>query len=299
MLLALASYLALYAYRWRRSRREAGRRSASVWRLLSFAAGVLMLVIALVSPVDGLGEQLFVMHMVQHVFLTDLAAVLLLLGLTKVILRPLTALVQRVERRAGVLAHPVAAVLIYGGTLWVWHIPAMYQAGLEQPVVHTVQHLSFACAALLFWWHVLSPIRSRHRLTGMGVVFYVGAMKLLTGLLASLFTWAPVHLYEWYARQPRYWGLSAEDDQALAGAVMMVEASLVMTLAAIFLFVRMLTESEETDLRAERFAVSGSVTRPAPGGSGPTSNGGEHLAPHGALARRPTPGDDDSPLAAD
>ena len=255
LLLALVSYLAIYAYRWRQARREAGRRGASIWRLLSFTAGVAMLVIALVSPIDRLGEQLFVMHMVQHVFLTDLAAVLLLLGLTKVILRPVTAAAQRVERRAGFLAHPAAAVLLYGGTLWAWHIPAMYQASLEQPVVHTVQHISFASAALLFWWHVLSPIRSRRRLRGMGVVFYVGTAKLLTGLLASLFTWAPAHLYEWYARQPRYWGLSVEEDQALAGAVMMVEASAVMTLAAVFLFVRMLTESEQDELRAERFGV--------------------------------------------
>lgn len=255
LVLALGTYLAIYVARWRRARREAGARGASIWRLASFAGGVAMLAIALVSPLDGLGEQLFVMHMVQHVFLTDLAAVLLLLGLTKVILRPVTAALHRLERRAGWLGHPAAAVILYGAVLWLWHIPVLYQAGLEYPLAHTVQHISFAAFALLFWWHVLSPLRNRQRLTGMGVVFYVAAAKFLTGLLASLFTWAPAHIYDWYARQPRYWGLSVGEDQAMAGAVMMVEATAVMTLAAVFLFVRMLSESEQEDLRAERYGT--------------------------------------------
>lgn len=251
--IALACYLAIYCVRWRQARREAGPGAASGWRLLSFCDGILMVAIALVSPLDALGEQLFVMHMAQHVFLADLAAILLLLGLTKVILRPLTARLQRLERKVGPLAHPVAGVFIYAGTLWVWHIPAFYQLGLENPALHPLQHMSFAAAALIFWWHLLSPIRSRRRLNGMGVIFYVAGAKVLTGILASVITFAPVFLYEFYAEQPRYWGLSATDDQALAGAVMMVEQATVFAIAAVTLFIRMLGESDREDLRAERY----------------------------------------------
>jgi putative membrane protein len=255
LLAALGAYLLIYALRWRRARVEAGARAASGWRLASFWSGVLMLFIGLASPIDGLGERLFVFHMAQHIFLTDLAAILLLLGLTKVILRPLTGRLGRLERAAGPLAHPVFAVLVYAGTLWVWHIPALYQLGLNNPALHPLQHLSLAAAALLFWWYVLSPVRSRQRLAGMGVVFYIAGAKVLTGVLASVITWAPGFLYDHYARQPRYLGLSAEEDQALAGAVMMAEQALVLTVAVVLLFVRMLGESEREQQRRERFEL--------------------------------------------
>lgn len=255
IILALACYLGIYFVRWRRARREAGAKAASGWHLASFSAGILMLLSALVSPIDGLSERLFVMHMAQHILLSDLAAIFLLLGLTRVILRPVTARLQRLERSAGLLAHPAFAVLFYAGTLWVWHVPAMYQLGLENPTLHPLQHISFTFAALLFWWHVLSPIRSRRRLEGMGVVFYIGSAKLLNGVLASLITFAPTFLYDYYARQPRYWGLSVTDDQSMAGALMMVEESVILTGAVVWLFIRMLGESEREEQRAERFGT--------------------------------------------
>ena len=110
VLFALAGVLIVYARRWRAARIEAGPAAASGWRLASFAGGIGALFVALISPVDRLAEQLFVMHMVQHLLIVDVAAILLTLGLTKVILRPVTRRVQRIEERAGVLAHPGTAL---------------------------------------------------------------------------------------------------------------------------------------------------------------------------------------------
>jgi cytochrome c oxidase assembly factor CtaG len=253
LLLALASYLAIYVWRWRRVRAQVGPQAASAWRLASFTGGILVLFVALGSPIDGLGEQLFVFHMAQHVLLADLAAVLLLLGLTKVILRPVTAWSHRLERRLGPLATPVAGLLIYVGTLWLWHLPALYQLGLESPSLHPLQHVSLLGAALVFWWFVLSPIPARRPLKGMAVVFYIGSAKVLTGVLATLLTWSPVFFYDFYARQPRYLGLSAENDQALAGALMMTVDSLVLTIAVVVLFIKMLGESDREEDRLERY----------------------------------------------
>lgn len=216
-----------------------------------------MLFTGLVSPVDGLGERLFVMHMAQHLFLTDLAAIFLLLGLTKVIMRPLTARLVRIERAAGPLATPAFAVLVYAGTLWLWHLPALYQLGLENPSLHPLQHLSFTSTALVFWWHLLSPIRDRRRLKGMGVFFYLASAKLLNGILASAITWAPVFLYHYYAKQPRWWGISVRSDQSMAGALMMVEELTVLTIALSFLFIRMLGDSEREEQRRARFELGG------------------------------------------
>lgn len=254
--LALASYLALYVWRWRRARAEGGPRAASYWRLASFAGGILTLLVALGSPIDRLGEQLFVFHMAQHLLLTDIAAVLLLLGLTKVILRPVTARLQPVERRFGPLTHPLAGLALYVGTLWVWHLPSLYQLGLESPALHPLQHVSLLGAALVFWWFVLAPVRPRRPLAGMAIVFYIAGAKVLTGALAAVLTWAPVFFYDYYARQPRYLGLTPEIDQALAGALMMSADSLVLGIALVTRFIRMLGESERDELRAERFGTA-------------------------------------------
>jgi putative membrane protein len=256
LVLVLVLYVGVYAWRWRRARAEAGPRGAPVWRLVSFGAGVLMLAIALVSPVERLAEQLFVMHMVQHILMLDFAAILIILGFTKVILRPVTRRVQRIEQAAGPIAHPAFAVVFYAGTLWMWHVPAMYQLALEHPGTwHVVEHLQFTAAGLLFWWHLLSPIRSRHRLAGLGPIAYLASTKLLVGILGIVITFSPEVLYPYYAEQPRLWGLTALEDQAVAGLIMAFEESVVMVIALFWLFARMLAESEQEEQRAERYGT--------------------------------------------
>jgi len=246
-ILLVAALTFLYVRRWREI-------DGSGWRLASFLSGAALLVVALVSPVDRLGEQLFAMHMVQHLLVLDLAPILLLLGLTKVLLRPLTRRLMRVEKAVGPLAHPVFAIALYVATMAVWHVPAMYDAALEHPVVHVLEHVTFGVAGGLYWWHLLSPIRARRRLGGMGPVVYMLATKVLVGLLGILLAFAPEAIYDFYERQPGYWGLSPATDQAVGGLIMALEQSIVMGVALVFLFVRALGESDREDERAERYA---------------------------------------------
>ncbi|HEV2784891.1 MAG TPA: cytochrome c oxidase assembly protein [Solirubrobacteraceae bacterium] len=246
-LVLVAALTFLYVRRWRQIDGSAGR-------LASFLGGVALIVVALVSPVDRLAEQLFFMHMVQHLLLLDLAPILLLLGLTKVLLRPLTRRLVRVEHAAGPLAHPVFAIALYVVTMALWHVPAMYDAALEYPLVHVLEHVTFGIAGGLYWWHLLSPIRARRRLGGMGPVVYMLATKVLVGLLGILLTFAPETLYDFYESQPGYWGLSPGTDQAVGGLIMALEQSIVMGVALVFLFVRALGESDREDERAERYA---------------------------------------------
>ena len=255
-LLLIALIGGLYAVRFRAVRHEPRSRRPSAWRALAAAGAVLTLVVALVSPVDALGEQLFAMHMVQHVLLLDVAPILLMLSLTKVLLRPLTRRMQRLERAAGPLAHPAFAVLAYVGVMWLWHVPALYDAANESAVVHVVEHTCFLSVGLLYWWHLLSPIRSRISIGPFGPVVYMLVTKLLVGLLGIGLTFAPEPLYAFYEAQERIWGLSALDDQAVAGAIMAIEQSVVMGIALTFLFVRALSESDREDERAERFGIT-------------------------------------------
>jgi putative membrane protein len=246
--LLVAAATVVYVRRWRAAK-------ASPGRLLSFLAGVALVLVALVSPVDRLGEQLFLMHMVQHLLLLDLAPILILLGFTRVILRPLTRRLMPIERAAGPLAHPVFAIVLYVVVMALWHVPAMYDAALELSVVHVVEHLTFALAGGLYWWHLLSPIRARRRLGGMGPVVYMLATKGLVGLLGVALAFSPEALYDAYRDQPRFWGLSPDTDQSVGGLIMALEQSVVMGVALVFLFVRALSESERDEERAERYGT--------------------------------------------
>ncbi len=255
MLIGVLVLAVLYGMGWRHAR-AAGAHRPSIGRLGLFAGGLAAIVVALVTPLDSLGDQLMVMHMVQHILLLDVAPILLILGLTKVLLRPVTRHVQAIEQGAGFLAHPAFAVLAYGGVLWLWHIPAMYDRAQGNALVHVVEHACFFAVGALYWWHVLSPIRGRRRLSGLGSVAYMTGGKLLVGLLGIVLAFAPSVIYPFYAHKPHYWGLTPLEDQSLAGLAMALEQSVVMGIALVVLFVQMLTESEREAQRAERFEVA-------------------------------------------
>jgi putative membrane protein len=264
VLIGVAMVGGAYLTRWRRVRQGPSPRRAAeapVWRLCCFIGSLLAATIALVSPVDTLADQLFFMHMVQHMLLLDLVPILAILGLTKVILRPLTRAVGDLEGRAGVLAHPAFAVVLYVAVIWGWHVPAAYDLALRHPVVHVLEHVSFLAAGSLYWWHLLSPIRARMRLDGMGPVLYMASTKLFVGALGMGLAFAPSALYPYYVHHARVWGLSAHDDQSIAGLFMAVEQSLVMGIALVVLFVRALTESEREQLRKERYQLDGQGVR--------------------------------------
>jgi putative membrane protein len=247
-----------YIARWRAVRTGNSSRPAAdapVWRLSCFLGALLGTLIALVSPIDALADQLFLMHMVQHVLLLDVVPILAILGFTKVILRPVTRAVQDLEHRAGLFASPAFAVVLYVAVIWAWHVPAAYDVALRHPVVHVLEHVTFLIAGSLYWWHLLSPIRARLRLGGMGPIVYMASTKLFVGALGMGLAFAPSALYSYYVHHGRVWGISAHDDQSIAGFIMAVEQSLVMGVAIVVLFVRALSESEREQQRRERFEV--------------------------------------------
>ena len=157
------------------------------------------------------------MHMVQHMLLLDLVPILAIVGFTKVILRPVTRLVRDVEAHASLLASPAFAVILYIGVIWAWHVPAAYDVAVRHPLVHLLEHVTFLLAGSLYWWHLLSPIRARLRLGGMGPIVYMGSTKLFVGALGMGLAFAPSALYPYYVHHARVWGISAHDDQAIAG----------------------------------------------------------------------------------
>jgi putative membrane protein len=256
VLIAVAVIGAAYVVRVRGlwSREGHVRRGVDYLRAASLAAGLGVLVLAVMSPIDRVGEErLFSVHMVQHLLLVDIAPILLLLGLSRPILRPLVRQARPVEQKLGLLAHPLTALIVLVAVVWGWHVEAMYELALDHDWAHELEHLTFLAAGTAFWWYVIEPVPPRHRLQGIWMPAYVFAAKLLLGALGLVLAFSPDSIYDFYVEAPRTWGLSAVEDLNIGGLVMMLEQSIVLLIFFSILLARMLERSEEMQRRRERF----------------------------------------------
>jgi cytochrome c oxidase assembly factor CtaG len=240
-----------YAVGFARLSRRAGHgRGVSPTAVAAFAAGWLVVVAALVSPIDALGSVLFSAHMVQHELLMIAAAPLLVLG------RPLAVWVwafppawrsalggffhRSAWRRPWLLiTAPLSAWVLHALALWLWHVPALFEAALASEFVHAVQHICFLGTALIFWWSVLGVVTRRHR--GIALLSLFTTM-VHTGALGALLTLSTVVWYPTYRASAPGWGLTALEDQQLGGIVMWVPAGFVYVVCALFLAGRWLAE---------------------------------------------------------
>jgi putative membrane protein len=242
------------AWGYRRGTRRLWAR-AGRWRgigrrpMTAFVLGLGILVIALVSPLDRLGSTLLSAHMAQHGLLVTIAPVLLLLGKPGVAfawaLPPgwskgsVAAVTWRPLAKAGLwLSRPFPAAALHGLALWIWHAPALFEAAVEREWLHTLEHASFFGSALLFW-RVLLEARSGER---VGLALAAAFATLMHGgLLGGLITMARRPLYAWYEGLAQPWGLTALDDQQLAGLLMWVPMGLVYFGACLGLAARLMT----------------------------------------------------------
>jgi putative membrane protein len=240
-LVSLALGSALYATRVRRLR----ARGVDVpgWRIVLFGTGFVLMLVALVSPLATWGEdELFSMHMAQHVILGDLAPLCFLLGLTGPIIRPVLAF--RTVQRLSVLGHPLVALPIWALNLYLWHLPFMYGAALHHDAVHAVEHICFFVGGTLMWMPVVELLPGPAWFgTGMKLG-YIVAVRLIETVLANVFFWSSRPFYGAYVHAWRPWGLSPVHDQGTAGAIMMIEGSLVTLGALAWLFLRLAAEGE-------------------------------------------------------
>jgi len=211
----------LYAAGVRRLWARAGRRGIGIAHVGAFAAGMLVLALAVVSPLHHLAERFLWAHMIQHELLMVLAAPLLVLG------KPLQSFVWlQPVRLPRWLSDPLIAWVLHAAAIWLWHVPRVFEAAVADEALHFAQHASFLGTGILFWWTVLA----RAELGGMASLF---TTMLHTGALGALMTFSR---HSWYASY-------ALEDQQLAGLVMWVPAGLAYPLAALFIGSRWLRRS--------------------------------------------------------
>ncbi len=221
------------------------------WRIALFVLGIALLVVAVASPVAEVGEEeLFTFHMAQHLLIGDLAPLCLLAGLTGPLLRPLLALPGVMRLR--VLANPFVALPIWAANLALWHVPALYEAAVENSAVHAVEHVAFFTAGIVLWLPVLETLPAPEWFgTGAKLAYIVG-VRLVATVIGNVFVWGGAPFYNVYETGDDYLGLSPSGDQSLAGSLMMLEGSLVTIVAIAWLFLRMAQEGEIRQKLIER-----------------------------------------------
>jgi len=245
----LAASLVAYGIGLMRLWRRAGPgHGISRWRAASFGGGWLMLVVALASPLDRLGNQLFSAHMLQHELLMTVVAPLMVLG------RPLGvwawAMPMPLRRGIGAALHhpvwrvpwqwlttPLAAWAVHAAALWLWHLPGWFEAALASNAVHTGQHASFLFASLLFWWSVLGSMSRASDGIALASVF---TTMLHTAALGALLSLSEIVWYPHYIATAGAFGWEAIDDQQLGGLVMWMPAGIAYFVAGLALASRWL-----------------------------------------------------------
>jgi cytochrome c oxidase assembly factor CtaG len=242
--LQLLGPLAALAAYWMRARTLARQgRPVPTWRMICFAIGIGLIVAALASPLAHIGGELILAHMAQHVLMADLAALLIVLGLTGPLLQPILA--TRIAHRLRVLAHPVVAFTLWAVDLYVWHLPVLYQAALEHEAVHALQHTSFVFFGFTMWLALLGPLPQPEWFGNGAKLVYIVAVRLTGALLGNIFIWSGSVFYPDYRPGQESWDLSPLADQGAAGTIMMIESSIVTVLLLGWLFVKTARESEE------------------------------------------------------
>jgi len=248
-LLPIAVVGTAYGMRARTLAREG--RPVPWWRIALFATGLGILVLALASPIAVVGEEeLFSVHMTQHVLIGDLAPLCILAGLTGPLLRPVLAMPS--VDRLRVLANPLVALPIWTANLVFWHLPPLYDGAVAHGLLHAFEHASFFTAGLIVWLPVLETLPAPEWFGTGAKLGYIVVVRFVETIVGNVFVWAGSPIYDAYVHGRDPWGISPLEDQGLAGAVMMAEGGIVTLVALAWLFLRMAQEGEVRQELLER-----------------------------------------------
>ncbi|HEY2719891.1 MAG TPA: cytochrome c oxidase assembly protein [Solirubrobacteraceae bacterium] len=212
------------------------------WRQACFYAGFVTIAAALTS-LGSASQDLLYMHMVEHLLLGDIAALLIVLGLTGPLLAPILKI--KLFDRLRALSHPAIAFPLWAVDLYVWHIPTLYQAALRHSGVHAVEHAMFLAFGINMWMCLVGPLPTPGWFGNLGRLGYIVAVRLAGTVLGNIFLWSGTVFYPFYNHGDAIHHISPLADQNIAGAIMMVEESFLTLGLFCWLFLRAAREGEE------------------------------------------------------
>ena len=221
--IGVTAFGAVYALRAATLAREG--RPVPMWRLTCYFSGLVLILVAFVSPIAHIAGELVLGHMIQHLIIGDIAALLIVLGLTRSILQPVMAL--RWFDGLRVLILPMIALPLWIVNFYVWHIPALYDATVTNEFLHALQHACFIGFGVLMWMPIAGPLPVPSWFGGGAQVGYTAVARLAMAGLGNILMWSGAVLYTAYAAGEEYWGISPLTDQGTAGVIMMTEGALI------------------------------------------------------------------------
>jgi putative membrane protein len=222
-------------------------------RLACFLSGIAALEIALASPIDTFDPFLLTDHMIQHMFLMVIVPPLVLLGDPLIpLLRGLPRSIARdvlgpflswpsLGRLGVLLIDPPVALLLLSLAMVGWHLPAAYELALRSPGWHEVEHACFLVASLLFWWPVIQPWPSRPHWPAWAMPVYLLLGDFVNSVISAFLAFSERVLYPSYLAVPRLGGISAQNDQVAAGAVMWAIGSFAFLIPAAIITAKLLS----------------------------------------------------------
>jgi putative membrane protein len=212
------------------------------WRQACFYGGFVVIGAALTS-LGSLSQDLLSAHMVEHLLLGDIAALLIVLGLTGPLIAPVLRIAIFDRLRA--LAHPAVAFPLWAIDLYVWHLPVLYQSALRHAGVHAVEHAMFLGFGINMWMCLFGPLPMPAWFGNLGRLVYIVAVRLAGTVLGNVFLWSGTAFYPFYTHGDAVWHITPVADQNLAGAIMMIEESILTLCLFCWLFLRTAREGEE------------------------------------------------------
>lgn len=251
----LPPFAALLGYALRARTLARQGRPVAPARIASFALGIALIVAGLTTPLAHMGGELVLAHMAQHLLIADLGALFVVLGLTGPLLQPLLA--TRLARSLRLLAHPIVAFSLWAIDLYVWHLPALYEASLSSPAVHALQHTTFVFFGATMWFALLGPLPQPEWFGNGAKLVYIVAVRLTGALLANVFVWSESVFYPAYRPGQADWDITPLEDQGIAGTLMMIEGSIVTVVLLGWLFLKTARESEERQALVELASARG------------------------------------------
>ncbi len=241
------------------------------WRVAAWLSGVAVLGVALVSAVDLYAESLFSVHMVQHLLLAMVAPPLLALGApTTLVLRVSPPSLRRSvllpvlhSRAVRAVSWPPVGWVLFAVVMWATHFSPLFEAALEDPVVHGLEHLLYLGAGLLFWWPVIGADPSPWRLRPIARMVYLAAQMPLNTAVGLAIYFAPTVLYPHYATLGRPWGPDPSTDQQVAGIVMWGAGDTILIAALVLAVAGWLRAEEKQSRKTEERAARRDDRAPA------------------------------------
>jgi putative membrane protein len=229
-------------YWWRATHLAERGRPVAAWRQASFGSGLLLIALSLVG-LGQLSDELLWPHMLEHLLIGDLAAILLVLGLTGPLLQPILAI--KPLDRLRVLAHPAVALPLWAIDLCVWHLPVLYEATLTNPALHALEHGMFIFFGCVMWMPVLGPLPTPAWFNAGWKVIYVIGVRLLSAVLGNVFIWSGSVVYSAYEPGDAAHGISPLTDQGIAGSIMMGEGMIVTLAVLAWAFLKWAADTTE------------------------------------------------------